>query len=71
MTRRLLKWLAGALLGLVLLLVAALWALLGTQGGSRWLLTQVPGLQVDNFAGRLGEAWQADALLWQQDEMRV
>lgn len=71
MTRRLLKWLAGGLLGLVLLLTATLWTLLGTQGGSRWLLAQVPGLQVDNFVGRLGAAWQADALLWQQDEMRV
>ncbi len=28
-------------------------------------------LQVDNFAGRLGGAWQADALIWQQDDMRV
>jgi translocation and assembly module TamB len=71
MTRRLLKWLAGGVLALVLLLVAALWALLGTQGGSRWLLAQVPGLQVDNFAGRLGGAWQADALRWQQGDMHV
>lgn len=71
MTRRLLKWLAAAVLGLVLLVAVVLWALLGTQGGSRWLLTQVPGLQVDNFQGRLGGAWQADALLWQQGETRV
>lgn len=71
MTRRLLKWLAGGLFALLLLLVAVLWTLLGTQGGSRSLLAQVPGLQVDNFVGRLGGAWQADALIWQQDEMRV
>ena len=71
MSRRLLKWLAGGLFGLLLLLVAALWTLLGTQGGSRSLLAQVPGLQVDNFAGRLGGAWQADALIWQQDDRRV
>lgn len=71
MTRRLLKWLAGGLFALLLLLVAALWTLLGTQGGSRSLLAQVPSLQVDNFAGRLGGAWQADALIWQQDETRV
>ncbi|MDP9940392.1 translocation/assembly module TamB domain-containing protein [Ectopseudomonas alcaliphila] len=71
MTRRLLKWIAAALLGLVLLLIAALWALLGTQDGSRWLLAKVPGLQVDNFNGRLGGAWQVDALVWQQDELRV
>jgi translocation and assembly module TamB len=71
MTRRLLKWLAAAVLGLVLLFGAALWGMLGTQAGSRWLLAQVPGLQVDNFRGRLGSAWQADALLWQQGETRV
>lgn len=71
MTRRLLKRLAIGLLSLALLLGAVLWLVLGTQGGSRWLLAQVPGLQVDNFNGRLGGAWQADTLLWQQDEMRV
>ncbi|QMV61116.1 translocation/assembly module TamB domain-containing protein [Pseudomonas berkeleyensis] len=71
MTRRLLKGLAIGLLSLALLLGAVLWLVLGTQGGSRWLLAQVPGLQVDNFNGRLGGAWQADTLLWQQDEMRV
>ena len=71
MTRRLLKRLAAAVLGLLLLFGAALWGMLGTQAGSRWLLAQVPGLQVDNFRGRLGSAWQADALLWQQGEMRV
>jgi len=71
MTRRLLKGLAISLLSLALLLGAVLWLVLGTQGGSRWLLAQVPGLQVDNFNGRLGGAWQADTLLWQQDEMRV
>ncbi len=71
MTRRLLKGSIIGLLSLVLLLGAVLWLVLGTQGGSRWLLAQVPGLQVDNFNGRLGGAWQADTLLWQQDEMRV
>lgn len=71
MRRRLLKGLAVGLLSLALLLGAVLWLVLGTQGGSRWLLAQVPGLQVDNFNGRLGGAWQADTLLWQQDEMRV
>ncbi|HBZ94639.1 MAG TPA: hypothetical protein DEO91_13395 [Pseudomonas sp.] len=71
MIRRVLKWLAIGLFSLVLLFAAALWVLLGTQGGSRWLLAQVPGLQADNFQGRLGGAWQADALLWQQDATRV
>jgi translocation and assembly module TamB len=71
MTRRLLKGLVAGLLCLVLVVVAVFWALLGTQAGSRWLLAQVPGLQVDSFIGRLGGAWQADALIWQQGEMRV
>jgi len=71
MTRRLLKGLAAGVLCLVLVVVAVLWTLLGTQAGSRWLLAQVPGLQVDSFTGRLGGAWQADALIWQQGEMRV
>lgn len=71
MTRRPLKWLAAAVLGLLLLFGTALWGMLGTQAGSRWLLAQVPGLQVDNFRGRLGNAWKADALLWQQGETRV
>ena len=71
MTRRLLNGLAAGVLCLVLAIVAVLWALLGTQAGSRWLLAQVPGLQVDSFAGRLGGAWRADSLLWQQGETRV
>ncbi|TRO40858.1 translocation/assembly module TamB [Pseudomonas sp. ALS1131] len=71
MSRRLLKWLAFGLLGLVVLLAATLSLLLGTQAGSRWMLAQVPGLQADNFQGRLGGTWQADTLLWQQDQTRV
>ncbi|MBA4244553.1 MAG: hypothetical protein C0452_11600 [Pseudomonas sp.] len=71
MTRRLLKGVAVGLLGLMLLVGASLWLLLGSQAGSRWLLQQVPGLQVEGFDGRLGGAWQADQLLWQQGEMRV
>ncbi|ATH82370.1 hypothetical protein CO724_14830 [Ectopseudomonas mendocina] len=71
MTRRLLKGVAVGLLGLMLLVGASLWLLLGSQAGSRWLLQQVPGLQVEGFDGRLGGAWRADQLLWQQGEMRV
>lgn len=71
MSRRVLKRLAGGLLGLLLVVGALLWGLLGTQAGSRWLLAQVPGLQVDNFNGRLGGAWQADSLIWLDDQMRV
>ena len=59
------------LLGLVLMLVLALGLVLGTQAGSRWVLGMVPGLQVDNFAGRLGGQWSADHVLWEQGTSRV
>ena len=59
---------AVGLLGVVLL---ALWTVLGTQAGSRWALGQVPGLNVDNFQGRLGGQWRADHLVWQQGSSRV
>ncbi|WP_341524228.1 translocation/assembly module TamB domain-containing protein [Pseudomonas sp. G.S.17] len=55
----------------VMLIVAGLGVLLGTQAGSRWTLQQVPGLQVDNFNGTLGGRWSADYLLWQQTGTRV
>ncbi|MDX1297444.1 MAG: translocation/assembly module TamB domain-containing protein [Pseudomonas sp.] len=60
-----------ALLGLLCVLALGLSVLLGTQGGSRWLLAQVPGLQVDGFSGRLGGAWRAEQLRWQQGQSRV
>lgn len=59
------------LLALVLLVVIGVGVILGTQSGSRWVLGQVPGLQVDNFAGRLGGQWSADHLLWEQGTSRV
>lgn len=52
-------------------LLLALWAVLGTQAGSRWALARVPGLTLENFQGRLGGQWSADHLLWQQDSSRV
>ncbi|WP_017737723.1 translocation/assembly module TamB domain-containing protein [Pseudomonas sp. CBZ-4] len=52
-------------------LVLALWAVLGTQAGSRWALGRVSGLSVENFQGHLGGRWSADHLLWQQDSSRV
>ena len=58
-------------LALVLLVVVSVGVMLGTQTGSRWVLGQVPGLQVDNFAGRLGGQWGADHLLWEQGTSRV
>ena len=57
-----------SLLSLLLVLAISLSLLLGTQGGSRWLLAQVPGLQVDDFDGRLGGSWSATQLRWQQGE---
>jgi translocation and assembly module TamB len=69
--KRSVKIAAIGLLSVVLLLVAAVSLILGTPSGSRWALGQVPGLQVDNFSGRLGGQWQADHLLWQQGAMRV
>ncbi|WLG54578.1 translocation/assembly module TamB [Pseudomonas extremorientalis] len=52
-------------------LLLAVWAVLGTQAGSRWVLARVPGLSVDNFQGHLGGQWSADHLLWQQDSSRI
>ena len=59
------------LLAVVMLVVIVLGLVLGTQAGSRWALSQVPGLQIDNFAGRLGGQWSADHLLWEQGTSRV
>ena len=59
------------LLALVLLVIVSVGVLVGTQAGSRWALDQVPGLKVDNFAGRLGAQWSADHLLWEQGSSRV
>nr|WP_251030460.1 MULTISPECIES: translocation/assembly module TamB domain-containing protein [Pseudomonas] len=58
----------GTLLAVVLL---ALSVILGSALGSRWALGLVPGLDVDNFQGRLGGQWSADHLLWQQGGSRV
>lgn len=69
--KRGLKISALALLALVLLVVLSIATLLGTQAGSRWALSLVPGLSVENFQGRLGGQWSADHLLWQQDSSRV
>jgi translocation and assembly module TamB len=63
-----------ALLGLLtlpLLLIIGVCLLLGTPAGSRWALAQVPGLQVENFQGRLGGHWSADHVLWQQGGLRL
>lgn len=64
--RRALKIVLLGLLALILLVAIGVTLLLGSQSGSRWLLAQVPGLEVQQFDGRLGGYWQADRLLWQQ-----
>jgi translocation and assembly module TamB len=60
-----------SLLAVVILLLVTLSVslslVLGTESGSRWALARVPGLQVENFNGRLGGRWSADRLVWQQD----
>lgn len=69
--QRSLKALGLTLVLLVVLLLTSLSLLLGTEAGSRWALTRVPGLQVDNFSGRLAGQWRADHVFWQQNATRV
>jgi translocation and assembly module TamB len=57
--------------GVLLASVLSLALLLGTQGGSRWLLAQAPGLQIDGFSGRLAGSWSAQRLQWQQGDDSV
>jgi translocation and assembly module TamB len=63
---KIVAWSLLGLLAALLLMGAGLATLLGTERGSRWVLDQVPGLEVDNFSGRLGGYWRADRLRWQQ-----
>ncbi|MBJ2230268.1 translocation/assembly module TamB [Pseudomonas simiae] len=60
-----------AVVAILAVLLLALWAVLGTQAGSRWALGRVPGLTLENFQGHLGGQWSADHVLWQQDSSRV
>lgn len=59
-----LRWSLGGLLGLILLLVIAVAALLGTPAGSRAVLSWVPGLNVEGFDGRLAGGFSAKRLEW-------
>ncbi|WP_165665896.1 translocation/assembly module TamB domain-containing protein [Metapseudomonas otitidis] len=64
----------GALLalGLTLAGVGAIGAwLLGSEGGARWALGLVPGLEVEGFSGHLGGQWQAQRVVWRQGESSV
>ena len=56
---------------LVLLALAALLALPGSESGSRWLLGRVPGLAVEEFRGRLLGEWSASVLRWQSGATQV
>ncbi len=62
--RRVWPWLlaGGALVAVTL--VAAPIALLRTEGGSRWLLSQVPGLGVTGLQGRLAGDLDIEQLTW-------
>jgi len=61
---RVLKFVLLGVLGSVLLVALALGLLLGTEGGSRWVLGRVPGLTIVEFQGRLAGTWQASQLRW-------
>jgi len=68
---RVFKFILLGVLGSVLLVALALGMLLGTEGGSRWLLARVPGLEVNDFQGRLAGSWQASRLSWVDAGNRV
>lgn len=68
--RRSSRVLGATLVVLFVLLLTSLWLVLGTEAGSRWTLARIPGLQVENFSGRLASQWRADYLLWQQEGTR-
>lgn len=56
------------LVTLLLLILLAASAVLGTHTGSRWVLSKVPGVEVEQFHGRLGGKWHAERLTWQQGD---
>ncbi len=67
----LLRRLLATVLLLPLLLLLMLAGLLGTAPGSRWLLAQVPGLQVEDFSGNLLGSWRSGQLQWQDGATRI
>ncbi|WP_207868922.1 translocation/assembly module TamB domain-containing protein [Pseudomonas sp. 51_B] len=69
--KRALKLVLLGVVGAVLLVALVLSLLLGTEGGSRWALSRVPGLTVDDFQGRLAGTWQASQLSWRQGDSQV
>jgi len=74
--RRFLKWSAGALLVLLLLLGAAVWFLLSTQGGTRFLFTRlgalIPGsLEVSQLTGPIRGPLDIRGLVYKSEGMEV
>src|SRR6185369_7563416 len=74
--RRFLLWSAGALLVLLLLLGAAVWFLLGTQGGTRFLFTRLgalmPGsLSVAQLNGPLRGPLDIHGLVYERDGLTM
>jgi len=74
--RRFLLWSAGALLVLLLLLGAAVWFLLGTQGGTRFLFTRLgalmPGsLTVAQLNGPLRGPLDIHGLVYERDGLTM
>ncbi len=59
------------LVSLLLLILLAVGAVLGTHTGSSWVLSKAPGVEVEQFHGRLGGEWQAERLTWQQGANRA
>ncbi|MGY4532046.1 translocation and assembly module TamB [Pseudomonas sp. TE3786] len=66
-----LKRAAWAVLALLVAFVLVIALVLGTAGGSRWLLGEIPGLQVQAFEGRLGGSWSAESLVWEEQGDKV
>lgn len=69
--KRWLKIILFSFLAVLLVLPLILWGILSSQSGSRWVLSLVPGLTVEQFEGALLENWQAKYLAWEQDELKV
>ena len=65
-------WLAIVVLALVAVKAATVATLLRSDGGTRWLLQRVPGLQVEDTRGALlDEQFSARRLQWADGQQRV
>ncbi|WP_148862314.1 translocation/assembly module TamB domain-containing protein [Marinobacter fonticola] len=63
--KRVLLWILGSLVALVLLVVLGLYLLLRSETGTAWLIDQVPGLTVEAGQGSVLDRWAAQSLRWQ------